>query len=122
MLTRIIARLRAIALRNRIAGEIDEELHDHLARETAANIARGMRPADARRQALADLGGLTQTREDTNAVRNGAFALVRNAVSLRSLRRQPLYVAACVLTLALAVAAATTMGAVIKPALFDPLP
>ncbi|HET9371081.1 MAG TPA: ABC transporter permease [Vicinamibacterales bacterium] len=122
MLTRIMARLRALALRRRIAGEIDEELNDHLAREVDANIARGMDAADARRRALADLGGLAQTREETNAVRDGGFAVVRQALSVRALRRQPLYVASCVVTLALAVAAATTMGAVIKPALLDPLP
>ena len=122
MLTRIMARLRAVVGRRRIAGEIDEELHDHLEREIAANVASGLTPVEARRRALADLGGLTQTRESTHAVRRSLLAAAGQALSLRSLRRQPLYVGSFVLTLMLAVAAATTMGAVIKPAAFDPLP
>lgn len=122
MLTRIAARLRAIVFRRRIAGEIDEELHDHIERGIEANLAMGMTPAEARRRALADLGGLTQTREATHAVRRSLVAAAAQALSLRPLRRQPLYVASFVLTLTLAVAAATTMGAVIKPALFDALP
>jgi len=122
MITRLIARLRSLALRRRIAGEIDEELHDHVERETAANIARGLAPAEARRVALAELGGLTQTRESIHSERASRLAAVRHALSIRHLRRQPLYVVSCVVTLMLAVAAATTMGAAIKPALLDPLP
>jgi predicted permease len=122
MLTRIVARLRAAVLRRRIAGEIDEELHDHLERETAANIARGMAPIEARRHALADLGGLTQTRESTHEARRSWLATAGQTLSFRGLRRQPLYVASVVMTMLLAVATATTMGTVIKPAMFDPLP
>ena len=57
MLTRIAARLRAIVFRRRIAGEIDEELHDHIEREMAANVASGLTPAEARRRALARAPG-----------------------------------------------------------------
>jgi predicted permease len=122
MLMRLMARLRGSVLRRRIAGEIDEELHDHIEREVAANVAGGMTPAEARRRALADLGGLLQTRESIRAVRRSRLAVAGEALSLRALRRQPLYVATFVLTLMLAVATATTMGAVIKPAIVDPLP
>ena len=41
---------------------------------------------------------------------------------LRPFRTQPLYALACVTTLALAVAAAASSFAVVKRALFDPLP
>ena len=122
MLTRLIARLRAMALRRRIAGEIDEELHDHVEREIAANLAAGLAPAEARRRALADLGGWVPTRESTHDVRRSRLAAAGRALSLRALRRQPLYVASFVVTMMLAVATATTMGVVIKPAVFDPLP
>jgi putative ABC transport system permease protein len=122
MLPKLIARLRAVLLRRRIAGEIDEELHDHIERETAANVAGGLTPSEARRRALADLGGLTQTRESTHAVRRSWLAAASQVLSFRALRRQPLYVASFVLTLMLAVATATTMGTVIKPVIFDPLP
>ena len=52
MLTPLIARIRALLSSRRVAGEIDEELHDHVERETAENIRRGRSPAEARRQAL----------------------------------------------------------------------
>ena len=122
MLTRIIARLRAVLLGRFIRLEIDEELHDHVEREIAANLAAGLSYTEARRRALADLGGLAQTREAIHAVRGSRLAAAGQALSLRSLRRQPLYAASFILTLTLAVAAATTIGAVIKPTIFDPLP
>ena len=122
MFTRFTAALRALVSRRKIAAEIDDELQYHVDREAELHIARGVPAAEARRRALAELGGLTQTREYTNAVRGGAMATWRQLASLRLLRRQPLFVIANVLTLALAVAAATTIAVVIKPALFDPLP
>jgi hypothetical protein len=43
--------------RNRLDAELDRELEDHIARETRANVARGMSEREARRTALAAFGG-----------------------------------------------------------------
>ena len=60
MLQRLIAHVRGIAGRRRIVAEANDELAFHVDHEIEANIKRGMTPAEARRVALASLGGLTQ--------------------------------------------------------------
>ena len=69
MLARLLALARGLARRNRITAEVDEELQFHLEREVDAHIARGVPATEARRIALRDLGGLTQTREAVSDVR-----------------------------------------------------
>jgi len=69
MIARLLASLRGLVVRRRIDGEILEELRDHLEREIEANCRRGIPPEEARRLALRDLGGLTQTIESTRDIR-----------------------------------------------------
>ena len=69
MLSRLIAYARGIARRGRIGSEADEEMAFHLQQEIDANIARGLSPAEARRAALRDFGGVTQTAEAVRDVR-----------------------------------------------------
>ena len=83
MLSRLIAYARGIARRGRIGAEVDDELAFHLQQEIDANIARGLSPAEARRVALRDLGGVTQTAE---AVRDVAHDLARRRVARRAAR------------------------------------
>jgi hypothetical protein len=53
--------------RNQALEGLDDEIRDHLERETEINIARGMSPAEARRQALLAFGNVTLVQEDTRA-------------------------------------------------------
>lgn len=69
MIARLFATLRGLLHRRRIEGEILEELRDHLEREIEAHRSRGVLAEEARRLALRDLGGMTQTIESTRAVR-----------------------------------------------------
>ena len=48
--------LRALVRRSRVDEELDLELRDHIARETKANVARGMSEKEARRAALVAFG------------------------------------------------------------------
>ena len=68
MIARLVASLRGLFGRRRIDAEIAEELQDHLEREIEAQRRRGLSPTEARRVALRDLGGLTQTIESTLAL------------------------------------------------------
>ena len=61
--------LRALLFRDQEDRDLDEELAFHLEMQTQANIARGMAPDEARRQALLQLGGLAQVREATRDAR-----------------------------------------------------
>ena len=60
-IARLVAVLRGLLRRRQIEGEVAEELRDHLEREIEAHRLRGVSPGEARRLALRDLGGLTQT-------------------------------------------------------------
>jgi putative ABC transport system permease protein len=47
---------------------LDDNIRDHLERETQDNLDRGMAPEEARRQALLKFGNVTLAKEDTRAV------------------------------------------------------
>jgi len=52
----------------RLVDDLDEDIRDHIPRETEDNIARGMSPEDARSAALRAFGNVMRVKEDTRAV------------------------------------------------------
>ena len=54
--------------RERMMDDLDQDIREHLERETQDNIARGMRPAEARRAALLKFGNVTRVTEATREV------------------------------------------------------
>lgn len=65
MLRDLRYRLRALVRRGRLNAELDEELRDHVKRETEKYVRSGMQVDEARRKALIALGGIEQTRQWT---------------------------------------------------------
>ena len=117
------ARLRALLDGDQADRELDDELQDHVARETEVRCANGLPAAEARRQALAALGGLAPTREQVRASRFGAsleagLGDVRHG--LRLLRRHPGFTAATVLTLTLSIGATTAIFSLVDAVLLQP--
>jgi predicted permease len=83
---------------------LDDDIRDHLERETQDNIDRGMTPQDARAAALRKFGNVALVREDARAVwipvlADQAMQDVRYA--LRTMRRQPGFTIASVAMLAI---------------------
>jgi putative ABC transport system permease protein len=112
------------ALRNSKA-HLDEELQFHIEQSTQANIASGMTPTAARRQALLDFGGLESTREATYSQRPGWLleTLLQDVrYALRGFRRNPAFTLTVLATLALAIGATTAVFSVVDPILFRALP
>ena len=117
------ARLRALLDGDQADRELDDELQDHVARETEVRCANGLPAAEARRQALAALGGLAPTREQVRASRFGASleAGLRDVRhGLRLLRRHPGFTAATVLTLTLSIGATTAIFSLVDAVLLQP--
>jgi putative ABC transport system permease protein len=104
---------------------MDVELESHIALDAEERIRRGADPAEARRQAVIALGGLEPTKEAWRDRRS--LPLVETThqdlrYAARSLRRDPTFLAAAVLTLGVGMGAATTMFAVARAVLLRPLP
>jgi predicted permease len=124
MLARLMAYVRGLFRRREIETEASEELQFHIDRETEANLARGMSRADARRVALAELGGLTQTTErirEVRAISSGLLALdVR--YGLRALLVSRRFTVVALLTIVLMVGGITTIFTLVHAVLLRPLP
>lgn len=101
-----------------------DDLRDHIERQTEENIARGMTPAEARRQACIAFGNPALIEEDTSAVWTWRWLedLRRDlAYAWRSLRRAPAFAAAAVLTLGIGVGAVTSVSSIVYGVLLRPL-
>jgi predicted permease len=111
MRSRLLAYLRGLVGRRRAEAESDEELAFHLAQEAAAHEARGLSPAEARRAALRELGGLAQTREAVRGVRTLGLDWLQRDLreAARRLAVRPVATMVAIVSLALAVGAATAV-------------
>jgi putative ABC transport system permease protein len=118
-------RLRALLFWSREDHEMDEELAFHLELERDRLIGSGVPPEDARRQAAARFGSVQQCRE---AVRDERGLLLiehlrRDVLhTLTSFRRRPAAGTLVVLTLAIGLAAATTVVSLVHGVLLTPPP
>jgi predicted permease len=124
MFTRLVAYVRGIARRRRIGAEVDDELRFHLEQEIEAHVARGVSPGEARRMALRDLGGMTQTAEAVRDVRTIWLDLLwrdaRHAV--RSLRATPAFTSVALVVLTLSIGATTAIFSVVDAVILRGLP
>jgi putative ABC transport system permease protein len=111
--------------RKPVEGQLDQELSFHIEKLTEENIAAGMPPKDARRQALLDFGGKEQVKEDLSDVHriqitDAIFWNLKSAI--RFLRRSPSLSTAAILTLALGIGANSAVFSAVDAILLRPLP
>jgi putative ABC transport system permease protein len=111
--------------RSRADAELQEEIDAFLAEESADNMARGMEPGEARRQARIKFGNPRKVREtlwQQNTV-SLVDALGRDLkYAARTLKRAPGFSLIAVGVMALCIGATTSLFTVVRSVLLRPLP
>src|SRR5215467_9061263 len=85
-------RLRSVFSRNLLEQELDEELRYHIERQIEENLAAGMSPEAARRDALLTIEGLDRNKEECRDMRqiNLLDNLAKDlSFEIRQLRKNP---------------------------------
>jgi predicted permease len=125
LLRSIFRRICSIVQRRAAKQEIDEELRFHIDQRTAENIAAGMSPEEAEREARKRFGNLHTAREECRRLVGASFgeSVLRDIhFGWRMLWKNLGFTTVGILTLALGVGGTTAIYSAVKSVVLEPIP
>ena len=114
---RIVSLFRNLLRKHTVEQALDDELQSSVEILAQEKMKDGLSRTVALRQALIELGGVEQVKEEVRAIRVGRFLenFVRNLrLALRTMAKTPSFTAVVILTLALGIGANTTIFAMVS--------
>src|ERR1017187_8943264 len=109
--------------KNKLESDLDAEIREYVDAVAEEKIAAGMSPSEARRIALAEIGGLEQAKHAVRENRTGtSIELLWQDVryGMRMLQRNPSFTWSAVITLGLGIGATTSIFSAVYSLLLRP--
>jgi predicted permease len=120
LFSRIASLCRNLIRKGKVEQELSDEVSSYVDLATRAKIKEGLTERDARREALVDLGGVEQVKEQVREVRLGHFLDTRwqdLRFGLRTLRKAPIFSLTVALVLALGIGSTALMFTIVNSVL-----
>jgi putative ABC transport system permease protein len=125
MFNDVLLRLRSLFRRQTVESEMDGELRFHFEKQVESLIRSGLAPAEAKRRARLEFGGMDQVKEEYRDARGVSFieTLLQDIrYGLRILGRTPVITSVAILSLALGIGANTAIFSLIDTVMLRMLP